>query len=259
MASMALPLFVSKGRAGSLETSNERHLRPMSRTTPQHPSRATRSHPESADGCLVPSNPWLGWAFAGRGIASSFSGPSEGTARGSSKRGRDEQTHATHTRERGDGRGDRRVFVVAPAAGAKSDDVVARGKCTAAARWRLELSTTAGGKFEVDYKVFSMAGQTWRVVARHNGAVYFRGSRVSHDSPRISRWISSCATRRERTASRPGLPTRCPVRSAPGRPRLPSEGLRVEGSGRPLTGLPNPLNVACLARSDNPRGLLTIC
>ncbi len=69
------------------------------------------------------------------------------------------------------------LFAVAPAAGAKSEDVIARGKCTGGGRWRLELSTTAGGKIEVDYKVFSVAGQTWRVVARHNGAVYFRGSR----------------------------------------------------------------------------------
>ena len=75
------------------------------------------------------------------------------------------------------------LFAVAPAAGAKSEDVIARGKCTGGGRWRLELSTTAGGKIEVDYKVFSVAGQTWRVVARHNGAVYFRGRQVSHDSP----------------------------------------------------------------------------
>lgn len=75
------------------------------------------------------------------------------------------------------------LFAIAPAAGAKNEDVIARGSCTGASRWRLELGTTAGGKIEVDYKVFSVAGQTWRVVARHNGAVYFRGSRVSHDSP----------------------------------------------------------------------------
>ena len=75
------------------------------------------------------------------------------------------------------------LFAVSPAAGAKSEDVIARGSCTGASRWRLELGTTAGGKIEVDYKVFSAVGQTWRVVDRHNGVVFFRGKRVSHDSP----------------------------------------------------------------------------
>jgi len=75
------------------------------------------------------------------------------------------------------------LFAAAPAATARSDDVIARGTCTGSSRWRLELSTAPGGKIEVDYKVFSAVGQTWRVVDRHNGVVFFRGRRVSHDSP----------------------------------------------------------------------------
>lgn len=76
------------------------------------------------------------------------------------------------------------MFAAAPAALASSNDVIRRGACTGSNHWRLELSKTPGRRIEVDYKVFTGAvGQTWRVVERHNGVVYFRGTRVSHDSP----------------------------------------------------------------------------
>jgi hypothetical protein len=76
------------------------------------------------------------------------------------------------------------LFAAAPAALASSNDVIRRGACTGSSHWRLELSTASGGRIEVDFKVVTGAvGQTWRVVERHNGVVYFRGTRVSHDSP----------------------------------------------------------------------------
>jgi hypothetical protein len=67
----------------------------------------------------------------------------------------------------------------APWAAANDDDVIREGACSGASDWKLKLSPENGAievEFEVDQNV---VGDTWRVVMRHNGEVFFRGRRTT--------------------------------------------------------------------------------
>jgi hypothetical protein len=62
---------------------------------------------------------------------------------------------------------------------AKAGDVIKTGSCSAGSTWKLKLSPE-NGQIEVDFEVDSnVVGQTWRVRLRHNGEVFFRGTRTT--------------------------------------------------------------------------------
>lgn len=62
---------------------------------------------------------------------------------------------------------------------AKDGDVIKRGTCSAGSTYKLKLSPENGRietSFEVDQNV---NGQSWHVVLRHNGTIFFNGTRVT--------------------------------------------------------------------------------
>ena len=62
---------------------------------------------------------------------------------------------------------------------AKDGDVIKAGPCSRNSDWKLKLSPE-NGRIEVDFEVDQdVAGDTWRVVLRHNGNVFFRGTRTT--------------------------------------------------------------------------------
>ena len=66
-----------------------------------------------------------------------------------------------------------------PVALGKDGDVIRRGSCTAASDWKLKLSPE-NGQIEVEFEVDqNKVGDTWRVVMRRNGAIFFQGNRVT--------------------------------------------------------------------------------
>jgi hypothetical protein len=66
-----------------------------------------------------------------------------------------------------------------PVALGKDGDVIRRGPCTAASDWRLKLSPE-NGQIEVEFEVDqNKVGDTWRVVMRRNGVIFFQGNRVT--------------------------------------------------------------------------------
>ena len=66
-----------------------------------------------------------------------------------------------------------------PAALANDRDVIRRGSCSAASDWKLKLSPE-NGRIEVEFEVDqNRVGDTWRIVMRRNGVVFFRGERVT--------------------------------------------------------------------------------
>ena len=70
----------------------------------------------------------------------------------------------------------------ASAASASGTDVVRRGACSANSHWKLDLSKS-DTKIEVDFEVHQgTSGDTWNVVMRHNGNVFFRGKRTTAGS-----------------------------------------------------------------------------
>jgi hypothetical protein len=71
--------------------------------------------------------------------------------------------------------------IAVPAAQARDIEVFRSGPCTLTSHWTLELDHE--GRIEVDFEVHSArAGQTWRVVMRHDGPVVWRGTRTTeHD------------------------------------------------------------------------------
>src|SRR5512145_1734955 len=69
------------------------------------------------------------------------------------------------------------AYSFAPASAAP--DVVRRGSCSDGARWRLELKDD-GSRIEVDFEVHrSPAGDAWGVRLRHDGDVFFQGTRTA--------------------------------------------------------------------------------
>lgn len=71
-------------------------------------------------------------------------------------------------------------FVV-PGARADGAEVTRTGHGTMGSHWKLELDREY--RIEVDFEVNALAtraGHTWRVVMRHNGAVFFRGTRTAN-------------------------------------------------------------------------------
>lgn len=68
-----------------------------------------------------------------------------------------------------------------PSARADGDEVTKTGHGTKGSVWKLELDREA--RVEVDFEVNSSAaraGHNWRVVMRHNGAVFFKGTRTAN-------------------------------------------------------------------------------
>jgi hypothetical protein len=71
------------------------------------------------------------------------------------------------------------ALLSAPAAVAKDADVIRTGACTGASDWKLKLSPE-DGRIEVEFEVDqNRVGDTWRVVMRRNGVVFFTGNRVA--------------------------------------------------------------------------------
>ncbi len=67
-------------------------------------------------------------------------------------------------------------------ASAKQGEVRRTGTCSDGSTWKLKLSPD-NGKIEADFEVDqNVPGDTWKVVMRHNGDVFFRGRRVT-ESP----------------------------------------------------------------------------
>jgi hypothetical protein len=59
------------------------------------------------------------------------------------------------------------------------DDEITEGSCSGASDWKLKLSPENGAlevEFEVDQNVI---GDTWKVVLKDNGTVFFRGRAVT--------------------------------------------------------------------------------
>lgn len=70
----------------------------------------------------------------------------------------------------------------ASVASASGTDVVRRGACSTNSHWKLDLSKS-DTKIEVDFEVHQgTSGDTWNVVMRHNGNVFFRGKRTTAGS-----------------------------------------------------------------------------
>jgi hypothetical protein len=71
--------------------------------------------------------------------------------------------------------------IAIPGAQARNVEVFRSGPCTGASHWSLELDRET--RIEADWEVHSVrAGQTWRVVMRHNGSVVWSGTRTTeHD------------------------------------------------------------------------------
>jgi hypothetical protein len=68
-------------------------------------------------------------------------------------------------------------MIVAPPAVAGDADVERHGACSGSSRWELDLEREHG-RIEVDYEVDqNVSGDTWRIRLRHNGNVFFRGTR----------------------------------------------------------------------------------
>lgn len=60
-----------------------------------------------------------------------------------------------------------------------SPDVARRGSCSDGANWEIELEDH-GARIEVKFDVHhSPAGDTWHVRVRHDGDVFFRGTRTA--------------------------------------------------------------------------------
>jgi hypothetical protein len=71
-------------------------------------------------------------------------------------------------------------------ASAASSDVVRRGSCSAAGRWKWDLSDH-GRRIEADFEVHrSPSADTWRVRLRHDGHLYFRNHKIADDSGEFS-------------------------------------------------------------------------
>ncbi len=71
------------------------------------------------------------------------------------------------------------VLGTAGVASAKEGRVVKTGSCSDQSTWKLKL-TPDNAKIEADFEVDqNVVGDTWKVVMRHNGAVFFRGQRTT--------------------------------------------------------------------------------
>jgi hypothetical protein len=69
--------------------------------------------------------------------------------------------------------------VLVPSAGAKAGDVIRTGACSGASHWKLKLSPEDNG-IQLEYQVDqNKVGRTWRVRIRQNGALIFKGTRVT--------------------------------------------------------------------------------
>ena len=72
-------------------------------------------------------------------------------------------------------------FTLLPAGvvGAREDDVIRRGGCSANSTWKLKLSPE-NGRTEVEFEVDqNRNGETWRVVLKRNGERFFAGARTT--------------------------------------------------------------------------------
>jgi len=64
-------------------------------------------------------------------------------------------------------------------ASAKDGDVEKSGGCSANSDWKLKLSEE-DGKIETEFEVDqNVVGHKWRVVLKHDGKRYFKGTRVT--------------------------------------------------------------------------------
>jgi hypothetical protein len=71
------------------------------------------------------------------------------------------------------------LLAAAPAVEAKEGDVIARGKCTQAATWKLKLREE-NGRIEAELEVDqNRVGRRWTVVLRRNGLRVFSGVRFT--------------------------------------------------------------------------------
>jgi hypothetical protein len=71
------------------------------------------------------------------------------------------------------------MLAVAPVASARDGDVIRTGSCSGQSDWKLKLSPE-NGRIEVEFEVDqNVIGDTWRVVLRHNGTRFFRGTRTT--------------------------------------------------------------------------------
>src|SRR3990170_180529 len=71
------------------------------------------------------------------------------------------------------------LALAVPAASAGDGDVIRRGACSGASDWKLKLSPE-DGRIEVEFEVDqNVVGDTWRVVMRHDGTVFFTGRRTT--------------------------------------------------------------------------------
>lgn len=78
------------------------------------------------------------------------------------------------------------LFTIGVIPAAASKEVIRRGSCSDGARWKLDL-TDHGSRIEVDFEVRrSPAGDTWAIRLRHDGDVYFRGTRTADGSGEFS-------------------------------------------------------------------------
>ena len=72
------------------------------------------------------------------------------------------------------------VAAVIPAVAPARDNpgVIKTGKCSNGASWKLKASRRR--RLEVEFEVDqNVSGRRWNVVLRHNGAVFFRGARIT--------------------------------------------------------------------------------
>jgi hypothetical protein len=73
------------------------------------------------------------------------------------------------------------VAALIPAVAPARDNpgVIKTGKCSNGAGWKLKAKPE-DGRLEVEFEVDqNVSGRRWNVVLRHNGAVFFRGARIT--------------------------------------------------------------------------------
>jgi hypothetical protein len=64
-------------------------------------------------------------------------------------------------------------------ASANEDDVRRNGSCSGSTDWKLKMSPE-NGRIEVEFEVDqNRTGHEWRVVMKHDGDVFFRGTRTT--------------------------------------------------------------------------------
>jgi len=74
------------------------------------------------------------------------------------------------------------LFAAAPAAMAKGGGVTAKGPCSGAADWKVNLRPEDGGMLKIQLEVeHAKPGQAWSVSIADNGTQVFSGSRTAND------------------------------------------------------------------------------